>query len=83
MRTKLLATVVATVSLIALQASAFAQTAPQARHVLHPAAPSANYAVPTGRPLYNRVAPQQFNSTDDYGNGYLSGDAASRGGVGH
>jgi hypothetical protein len=87
MRTKLLATIVATASLLALQASAFAQTAalPQTltQDDLHPAAPSASYATPTGRPLYNQVSPQQFDATGDYQNGAASVDSAARGAGGH
>jgi hypothetical protein len=82
MQTKLLGTLVATASLLALQASAFAQTA-----TLHPKAPSASHATPSGRPLYNQpiynqVSPQQFNAQDDYRNGGVSADSA-RGGIGH
>jgi hypothetical protein len=87
MRTKLLATIVATASLVALQASAFAQTAalPQSltQDDLHPTAPSASYARPSGRPLYNQVSPQQFNAEGDYRNGAASVDSAARGATGH
>jgi hypothetical protein len=79
MRTKLLATIVATASLIALQASAFAQTAAQS----HPTAPRSSYVRPTGRPLYNQMSPQQFDAVGDYGNGTVSVDSAARGGIGH
>ena len=86
MRTKFLATVVATASLIALQSSAFAQTAalPQSltQDDLHPTAPNSSYVTPTGRPLYNQASPQQFNGVSDYRNGAASVDAA-RGGTGH
>ena len=95
MRTKLLATIVATASLVALQATAFAQTAalPQSltQDDLHPTAPSASYATPSGRPLYNQVSPQQFNAIGDYPgdypgdyrNGAVSVNSAARGAIGH
>jgi len=76
---------VATASLIALQASAFAQTAAQqqTQDDLHPTAPRASYTTPTRRPLYNQVSPQQFNASGDYNYGNVSGDASARGGIGH
>ena len=87
MRTKVLATIVATASFIALQASAFAQTAaaPQTltQDDLRPTAPSSGYVTTsTARPLYNQVSPQQFNAAGDYRNGAASTDSA-RGGIGH
>jgi hypothetical protein len=87
MRTKFLATLVATASLLALQASAFAQTAalPQTltQDDLHPAAPSTSQVAPTGRPLYDQMSPQQFNAVGDYRNGNVSVDSAAHGGIGH